>query len=493
MAKNNAPSFELNAFTNIVTKPAILTGPAGVPWYETLNCQNSVDMVYEYEQKAGEAFIGMGYFLKRIRDNKLYHELGYDNMATLAKTLFNMDESAVSRFVNLCERFSENNNSPVLDIKYKNYSQSQLIEMLSIKDEKIMDEVTPDMTVKEIREVKKKTVKEPTDFEIKAFFNVHLLKISKEEWADLKEYMIKKYGKGHAGGNSGMVDYKCSPRGISIYGSDEITWAKFVSRVYLLEDLIPDSIRSQEKIANEDDLPGQMELESDFPEYCPDNTLSEGSNPKPVETRANCDVAINSVDKNGIVAVQTAEEAKKPLVVRDNCLFDKTKECNIHNIKEVAKNCLDIDCKYDCCYSCDEECGARCNTSSAARTRSLEKVIIDGEFREISTEPMVTTTNTEHADIEEESSTIETLEIKTEEVEEPLLIEKEDVMIKYKCCSCYQQFILGEYAITGIAIGTPHCPYCGKINLEKLECAVPGEIENMGSMSIWSVHINIGR
>lgn len=271
MSKDRTASFNLNAFTNIFSTPSVVTSPSGVPWYETLNCKDSVDIIFEYEEKAQESFVGMGYFLKRIKEKELYKELGYDNMWTFAKEQVNMDESAVSRFINLCEKYSKDNNSPILDDKYKGYSKSQLVEMLSIKDEQIMEKLTPELTVKQIREIKKESTDEPTDYYIRKFFNHCLLNISEDEYADLKNYMIDKYGKSHAGG-SGIVSYKCSPRGISINVSKEITWAKFVSRVYLLEDLVPECIKNPVKDNQDDVLPGQMHIENDFPQYCPDTS-----------------------------------------------------------------------------------------------------------------------------------------------------------------------------------------------------------------------------
>lgn len=397
--KRKAPSFELNSFTNIFSTPSVVTGPAGVPWYETLNGQDSVDMVYEYGQKAGEAFVGMGYFLKRIRDNALYKELGYNNMAELAKEKFNMEESAVSRLVNLCEKYSENNNSPVLDVKYKEYNQSQLIEMLSIKDEEVLNEITPDTTVKEIREIKKRGLSEPSDAEIKDFFNKELRhQITSDEWADLKNYLSKHFR--HKYCSISNLKYQGSLRGIQINQSEEITWAKLVGRIYLLEDLVPDCIKKQskQKKTSEDvqePLPGQMHIESDFPQYCPDNTSTEDHNHIPESDNQNCDIAI----------------------------LDKSSVEQIENIKFPAQ----------------------------------QTTYVEGDFRVVSEEPITTE-----------------------------VVEKEDVMIKYRCCSCQQQFILGELASVNTKLKTVYCPYCGSVTLEEFARVSPGEIEELGPLAIWT-------
>lgn len=57
------------------------------------------------------------------------------------------------------------------------------------------------------------------------------------------------------------------------------------------------------------------------------------------------------------------EEENRILSIREECIFDKSTDCNIHNAKEVAKS-LDIDCILNCCMSCEESCGARCNHSA---------------------------------------------------------------------------------------------------------------------------------
>lgn len=297
MSKDRTSSFNLNSFTNIFSTPSVVTGPAGIPWYETLNCQDSVDMIFEYEEKAQESFIGMGYFFKRIKEKELFRELGYDNMWTFAKEKCNMDESSVSRFINLCEKFSVNGNTPMLDNQYKGYSKSQLIEMLSIKNEQTMEKVTPDMTVKEIRTVKKETANEPTDEEIRMFFNKDLRhNITADQWADLKNYMSKNYRHQYYGASD--FHFQGSVRGISINNRDEITWAKFVSRVYLLEDLVPDSIKNQVKEEKEDVLPGQFDLENDFPQYCPESVGQKACvDQKGVEEKK-CDVANEREDIN---------------------------------------------------------------------------------------------------------------------------------------------------------------------------------------------------
>lgn len=373
MSKPKTPSFTLNSFTDIFSSTAVVTAPSGIPWYETLNCKDSMDMIFEYEEKAQESFIGMGYFLKRIKEKELYRELGYDNMFSFAKEQCHMDESAVSRFIGLCERFSKDNNSPILDTKFKGYSKSQLIEMMSIKDDQTMEKMNPDMTIKQMREAKKEALNEPTDDDIRLFFDEELChRINIDQWSDLKNYMSKTYK--HTYYSCQGLKYDGSPKGITINGSDEITWAKFVNRVYLLEDLVPDCIKNPTKDEKIEELPGQMNIENDFPQYCPEK----------------------------------------------------------------------------------------------------EMIVVEGDFREISVNSIE----------EKQNARIEESPLQLGEVSGD---KREDVMTKYKCNSCLQEFILGDHATQIIAANNPRCPYCGQKNIEGVIKADPGNMEEMFRMKLMAI------
>ena len=60
------------------------------------------------------------------------------------------------------DKFSQGGNSPNLADEFKGFEKSQLQEMLYLDDKQI-EEVTPDMTVKEIREVRKPEKKSPIE------------------------------------------------------------------------------------------------------------------------------------------------------------------------------------------------------------------------------------------------------------------------------------------------------------------------------------------
>lgn len=121
---------------------------------EDMNYYDSVDIIREELQKIKQSFVRIGWYLKHIKDRELYTVDGYANIYDFADDKFHISQSNVSRFMKLCERFSVNHDSPQLDEKYERFAYSQLSEMLPMKPED-QEKVTPDMTVKQIRELKR--------------------------------------------------------------------------------------------------------------------------------------------------------------------------------------------------------------------------------------------------------------------------------------------------------------------------------------------------
>lgn len=115
----------------------------------------SVDIIRTELKNIKKSFVRIGWHLKQIKDNSWYQKEGYKNIYEFAKEKFNISQPAATRFINICTEFSENGSSPELDARYQGYSLSQLTEMLNVGADK-RKEVTPDMTVREIREFKRK-------------------------------------------------------------------------------------------------------------------------------------------------------------------------------------------------------------------------------------------------------------------------------------------------------------------------------------------------
>ena len=99
------------------------------------------------------SFIDIGCQLMQVRDRELYKDGGYENVWAFAEQEFGIQRSTASRWMKMCQKFSVDGSSPVLKDEYKDFGKSQLQEMLYLEDEQL-EEVTPGMTVKEIRELR---------------------------------------------------------------------------------------------------------------------------------------------------------------------------------------------------------------------------------------------------------------------------------------------------------------------------------------------------
>ena len=104
------------------------------------------------------SYIRLGFHLFECRNNKYYTDFGFDNLADFVAANFGLDKSALSRCLKVYDRFSlcqSGSHKMVIDDRYKDYSYSQLCEMVSMDDGQL-EGVKPSMTVKEIRSLKKK-------------------------------------------------------------------------------------------------------------------------------------------------------------------------------------------------------------------------------------------------------------------------------------------------------------------------------------------------
>ena len=66
--------------------------------------------------------IEIGYYLKQIRDARLYEEKGYKNIWEYAEAEFGFHKSTASRYMTRNDRFLKGGNSPELDERYIGYS-----------------------------------------------------------------------------------------------------------------------------------------------------------------------------------------------------------------------------------------------------------------------------------------------------------------------------------------------------------------------------------
>ena len=140
---------EKNKTEILAVDQKVLTGEVE-EWYQNVSLEDAEVFIRSNLQSAVRSVIATGFYLKHIRDNELYLEAGYKNINEYAMDRFGLSASATSRYITRNTRFSRGGNSPLIDDRFKDFSKSQLQEMLGMSDEQL-EQVTSDMTVREIR------------------------------------------------------------------------------------------------------------------------------------------------------------------------------------------------------------------------------------------------------------------------------------------------------------------------------------------------------
>lgn len=121
-------------------------------WYKNITFEDAVELARENLTGMVETFIAAGYYLKVMQGE--YEQHGYKTIWECAEAELGLKKSEASRAMSMNSKYSVDGNTPYIQEKYKQYSKSQLQEMLKMADDQI-EQVDPDMTIREIREIKK--------------------------------------------------------------------------------------------------------------------------------------------------------------------------------------------------------------------------------------------------------------------------------------------------------------------------------------------------
>lgn len=121
--------------------------------------QKTVDTIFKNIRNAKQSFVLIGWCLCRIKEQQWYLKEDCRDIYHFAEKKFQFSQSTTSRCMGLWKKFSKGDDTAELDSKYEDYSISQLTEMLPLEMADIED-FHPGMTVQEIREKKKKILKE---------------------------------------------------------------------------------------------------------------------------------------------------------------------------------------------------------------------------------------------------------------------------------------------------------------------------------------------
>lgn len=254
--------FNLNHHLS-VTKPL----DNGMMWYEKAEYSDIKEYIKNSILKIRENYIAIGYWLKFVNSQKMYIKDGFSSIEEFAEKTYKISKSTAYRLMEINTEFSKNGNSPELAEEYKDFSKSQLQELLTLPPEQ-REVVTPEMTVSEIREIKKKS---STDDETIRIFIQELKDLSPENYANekaLKEYLLEEYGKSHATIVHSNLEFQADPKGIvfnhlSTDPDDKMTWTALAKRIIALHtDEENEQIPGQDNILN-------------HPEYLPDEMIEQ--------------------------------------------------------------------------------------------------------------------------------------------------------------------------------------------------------------------------
>ena len=115
---------------------------------------NSKERIKDKIMETMEDFVIIGYELKRIRDTEGYKHDGYKDFTEFAKVEYGLNASTTSKFIAINANYSEGGGSDKLLPQYQKFGYNKLYEMLSLPVED-REQLEPDTTMKEIREIKK--------------------------------------------------------------------------------------------------------------------------------------------------------------------------------------------------------------------------------------------------------------------------------------------------------------------------------------------------
>ena len=109
--------------------------------------------------QAAEAFVQIGYLLRKAKETDVLSESGYENVNEFAKGEYGLSPDQVSRYIKINERFSVGGYAPELREDMKGYGIGKLQIMLTLPDE-VVEVIPPETTKQEVSEIQKEVKQE---------------------------------------------------------------------------------------------------------------------------------------------------------------------------------------------------------------------------------------------------------------------------------------------------------------------------------------------
>lgn len=141
--------------------------------------------------------IELGYFLNEAQTQGYYRALGYDDIYSYAEQEFGLGKTNTKNYQALNRAFTDSYDngkykgySLSIDIRYKEYNTSQLIEMLPLMPTD-RSSISSDMTVSEIRDYKK-VLESPSTIGLEEYAAESFAKIKADPMQAVKQYRENK-------------------------------------------------------------------------------------------------------------------------------------------------------------------------------------------------------------------------------------------------------------------------------------------------------------
>lgn len=124
--------------------------------------QNTIKGINSEFGKAQKCYLNIAFKLHLIYTKKLYVIDNYQNINDFAMSMFDLSKTVCNNYINIIDQFgdytADENNvisfTGKLKPEYEKFSSSQLIAMLKLP-ENILKTISPEMSVREIKEIKR--------------------------------------------------------------------------------------------------------------------------------------------------------------------------------------------------------------------------------------------------------------------------------------------------------------------------------------------------
>lgn len=301
---------------------------------------------------AVEAFVRIGYRLRKIRDTESYKLDGYKSLGEFAKAEYGIEKSTTSTFIAINEEFSKDGFSLELQDRYKGMGSSLLSEMLKLPEQD-RDLITVHTTRAQIRDLKQFNRQEKPEDNPLADVIVEMLRGKKEflnayfEQPDTDPedlvYLLNPNGNMTFRKGKYMLFFYSLEQGIKykVFGDSQNHQMSYEKFFQMIREIFPDkgdctyesfygepespsapvntpcgdvsaagSAEQDPPSEEEPQIPGQKEIE-DYPEVLPKGYQTEKTvPPAEPETRRNTPCSADSEQKKQEIPEETEIEVE---------------------------------------------------------------------------------------------------------------------------------------------------------------------------------------